>query len=365
MITISEQSGIGLRTPVIELKSVDKKYGTAKGDRHALRGVSLTVQRGVIQGVIGFSGAGKSTLLRCISHLERPESGQVLIEGEDLEQASGRRLRTALGRIGVVFQQFHLQRSRTVAGNIALPLEIAGQDAKKIRERVRELIGWFGLEEHASHYPAELSGGQQQRVAIARALAGRPSVLLSDEPTSALDTETTTGVLELLRRVRDKMGVTILLITHELAAVRAICDRVAVLEDGQIVEEGTVSDVLLHPQSKATRRLLGNSADLSHVEGYLASSRRPDNAVYLRLLFRGVGATEPLLFEVAHRTGVAVNILNAEIGSVENAVYGLLLVELRGEAEAIASAHAILVARGVEVELLEAPQTNAPKVVLQ
>jgi len=178
--TVSEQNYSASSTPVVELQSVDKRFRSAHGERYALRGVNLVVQRGVIQGVIGFSGAGKSTLLRCISHLEQPDSGRVLIEGEDLARVSGRKLRATLGRIGVVFQQFHLLRSRTVAANIALPMEIAEWGAREIHERVRELVGWFGLEEHAAHYPAQLSGGQQQRVAIARALAGRPSVLLSD-----------------------------------------------------------------------------------------------------------------------------------------------------------------------------------------
>lgn len=336
-------------TPIVELLSVGKQYKTDHGVRHALREVSLQVRSSTIQGVIGFSGAGKSTLLRCISHLDLPDTGQVLIEGEDLSRVSGKQLRTALRRIGVVFQHYDLLRSRTVAGNIALPLEIAGQPAHEIRRRVKELIGWFGLEDHAAHYPAQLSGGQQQRVAIARALASRPSVLLNDEPTSALDPETTAGVLELLLKVRDELGVTILLITHELSAVRAICDRVAVLEEGRIVEEGRVADVLLRPQSQAARRLIGEPVDFSHLDDYFDPQNRHHDAIFLRLLFRGPSATEPVLFEISQRWQVAVNILNAEIGRVENSVYGLLLVELRGAAQDLAAAQASLATSGVEV----------------
>lgn len=222
----------------------------------ALSGVDLTVERRCIQGVIGISGAGKSTLLRCICALEKPDDGRILIDGLDLAHLDGAELRAARRKLGVIFQQLNLLRSRTAAANIALPLELSGIAKPRIRERVAELLDWVGLEEKASQYASQLSGGQRQRVAIARALSLNPSVLLADEPTSALDTETTASVLDLLGRVRKEFGVTILLITHELGAVRAICDRVAVLDAGRVVEEETVEELMTRPVSAAAKRLL-------------------------------------------------------------------------------------------------------------
>lgn len=320
--------------PVV-LESVSKQYKTAGGVFPALSSVNLSVRRGSIQGVIGFSGAGKSTLLRCISRLQKPDSGRVLIDGSDLAHMSGAELRSARRRIGVVFQQFHLLQSRTVAENIAFSLEIAGENKQAIAARVRELLQWFGLENKASNYPRQLSGGQQQRVAIARSLANRPPVLLSDEPTSALDPETTASVLALLQRVRDELGVSILLITHELAAVRAICDRVAVLDHGQIVEEGPVQQVLLHPQSEAAQRLVGDTAGVSHIADYLNSKEQHSKSLFLKLLFSGETATDPILSELSRQLDVTVNILRAEIDKVNGAPYGVMLVELSGAPQAL------------------------------
>lgn len=243
----------------IMIESLSKRYGQTVA---ALADVDLSVERGCVQGVIGFSGAGKSTLLRCICALEKPDEGRILIDGSDVAHLDGAALRKARRKLGVVFQQLNLLRSRTAAENIALPLELSGTAKPRIQERVAELLAWFGLEDKASQYPAQLSGGQRQRVAIARALALNPSVLLTDEPTSALDPETTASVLELLGRVRKEFGVTILLITHELQAVRAICDRVAVLDGGRIVEEGTVEQLLARPSSTAAKRLLAGQMSL-------------------------------------------------------------------------------------------------------
>ncbi len=240
----------------IVIESLRKRYRHKDAFVEALSGVDLRVERGSVQGVIGFSGAGKSTLLRCICALEKPDEGRILIDGADVAHLDGVELRAARRRLGVVFQQLNLLSSRTAAGNIALPMELSGVEKPRIRERVTELLDWFGLPEKAGQYPSQLSGGQRQRVAIARALSLNPSVLLTDEPTSALDPETTASVLDLLRRVRREFGVTILLITHELSAVRAICDRVAVLDAGRIVEEGTVDQLLTRPVSAAAKRLL-------------------------------------------------------------------------------------------------------------
>jgi D-methionine transport system ATP-binding protein len=340
--------------PVVVLSGVSKRYAQSTGTLDALSSVDLTVRRGTIQGVIGSSGAGKTTLLRAISSLEKPDSGRVLIDGADLAGLGGPELRSARRRIGVVFQQFHLLRSRTVAGNIAFPLEVAGAGREEIGERVAELLRWFGLESKASAYPAQLSGGQQQRVAIARALANRPAVLLSDEPTSALDAETTASVLDLLRRVRDELGVTIILITHELAAVRAICDRVAVIDHGRIVEEGPVDRVMLRPESAAARRLLGMDTGIAHIEEY-AGSGNCRESLFVELQFFGPGATDPILSELSRALDVSVNILRAEIGKLNGAAYGLMLVEIRGPKEARGRSLLFLAGRGVAVNPLPLP----------
>jgi D-methionine transport system ATP-binding protein len=339
--------------PIVSLENVSKSYGQGHAIHHALRQINLSVEKGVIQGIIGFSGAGKSTLLRCISRLEKPNSGRVIIEGSDLAHLSGYELRLARRKIGVVFQQFHLLRSRTVAGNIALPLEIDRQEKSLIDARVKELLQWFGLEDKAGSYPSQLSGGQRQRVALARALAAKPAVLLSDEPTSALDTETTASVLELLRKVRDELNVTILLITHELNAVRAICDRVAVLDRGQIVEEGPVEAVLLQPKSEAARRLLGDSMQIGRVTEYLGERRDHACSIFLELKLLGSSATEPLLSDLARVLDVKITILRAEIGKLNRSSYGFLLVEISGDPGVLEQAQRILIEREAVVTVID------------
>ncbi|MCU1320562.1 MAG: Methionine import ATP-binding protein MetN [Acidobacteriaceae bacterium] len=339
--------------PIVSLENVSKSYGQGRSTHHALSEINLSVEKGVIQGIIGFSGAGKSTLLRCISRLERPDSGRVVIEGSDLAHLSGHELRIARRKIGVVFQQFHLLRSRTVAANIALPLEIDGQEQVLVDARVKELLQWFGLEDKAAAYPSQLSGGQRQRVALARALAARPAVLLSDEPTSALDTETTASVLELLRKVRDELNVTVLLITHELDAVRSICDRVAVLDRGQIVEEGPVEEVLLQPKSEASRRLLGDTMQIGRVAEYLGGKSDHAHSVFLELQLLGASATEPLLSDLARVLDVKITILRAEIGKLNRSAYGFLLVEVTGERGVQEQAKRMLIERGAVVTVID------------
>lgn len=251
---------IAQQIPLVALRGIVKSYPQGSGTVRALAGIDFSVHAGTIHGLIGLSGAGKSTLVRCVSGLEQPDAGQILISGLDLAAMRSADLRRTRRKIGVVFQQFYLLRSRTVAENIALPLELAGTPKDQTNARVRELLQWFGLEEKATQYPAQISGGQKQRVAIARALAARPEMLITDEPTSSLDRETAASVLDLLQRVRAEFGVTILLITHELRAVRAICDRVSVLDAGRIVEEGPVGEVFSNPQSEIAQRLLNARA---------------------------------------------------------------------------------------------------------
>lgn len=246
--------------PAVEFSQVSKRYQTKDGEVTALNNVSLVAKKGTVQGIIGFSGAGKSTLVRCITGLEKPDSGSVTVAGTNIAKATGANLRAARRNIGMISQSFHLLHSRTALKNVVLPLELAGVPRYEREQKARELLNWVGLGGRESAYPAQLSGGQRQRVAIARALAADPQVLLCDEATSALDAETTQTILALLKRVRNEFGVTIVFVTHELPAVTTLCDRVAVLDEGQVVEEGATTDVFTNPQSSAAKRLLGVQA---------------------------------------------------------------------------------------------------------
>jgi D-methionine transport system ATP-binding protein len=332
------------RGPVVLLRGVRKVYRSGGRTIEALAGVDLTVPRSSIQGVIGFSGAGKSTLLRCISRLEKPDAGSVVVAGSDLSQLDGADLREARRQIGVVFQHLNLLQSKTVFANIALPLELSGRPRTEIKSRVTELLEWFGLQGKESQYPAQLSGGQKQRVAIARALAMQPAVLLTDEPTSALDPETTASVLALLRRVQQDFQVTVLLITHELDAVRAICDRVAVLDAGRVAEEGTVEQVLLQPVSSAAKRLIHRESGSIELPAFASAT-----STVLELQLLGSVATEPVLHQLGQVHGVEVNILRGHIGRLNATAYGFLLVQLNGPPLVVTQAIATLRQRGIGV----------------
>lgn len=241
---------------MIELRNINKTFKSKRQDVSALRDVSLSIKEGEIFGIIGFSGAGKSTLVRCINLLERPTSGEVVVNGENLVELKSRELNEQRKNIGMIFQQFNLLEQRTVERNVRYPLEIAKVDRQKADKKVRELLELVGLKDKISAYPSQLSGGQKQRVAIARALATNPKIILCDEATSALDPITTKTVLDLLKRLNKELGVTIVVITHELSVVERICDRVAVLEDGEIQEAGDVSEVFLEPKSDAAKKLI-------------------------------------------------------------------------------------------------------------
>ncbi|MBP1764224.1 MAG: Sulfate-transporting ATPase, partial [Firmicutes bacterium] len=238
---------------MIELKEIKKEYHGASGSIHALKGIDLGVKAGEIYGIIGKSGAGKSTLIRCINMLEKPSSGNVVVDGEDITLLSERQLRETRKKIGMIFQHFNLISSRTVYDNVAFPLELAGKSKQEIEAEVLPLLELVGLSDRMNRYPAELSGGQKQRVAIARALANHPKVLLCDEATSALDPQTTRSILELLKDINRKFQLTIVLITHEMQVIKEICDRVAVIEGGLIIEQGAVVEVFTRPQSATTR----------------------------------------------------------------------------------------------------------------
>ena len=255
---------------MIELKNISKDFGSGEKAVHAVRDVSLSIGSGEIFGIIGFSGAGKSTLVRCINLLERPSSGSVFVAGQDLTALSAKDLRAARKKIGMIFQHFNLMPSRTVAGNVAYPLKGSGLSKEDIQKKVATLLELVGIGDKADAYPSQLSGGQKQRVAIARALANDPQVLLCDEATSALDPQTTKAILHLLKHLNETLGITIVLITHEMAVVKEICDRVAVMEYGRVVEQGEVFTVFAEPKQDITKSFIHTTSNLQKVEELIA-----------------------------------------------------------------------------------------------
>jgi D-methionine transport system ATP-binding protein len=306
---------------VIRLDDVHKRFD---GVHAALAGVTLEVVRGEVFGIIGRSGAGKSTLVRLLNGLERPSAGRVAIDGTDVAGLGGEGLRALRRRVGMIFQNFGLLASRTVADNVALPLRIAGAGRAEIAQRVPELLERVGLSDHAGKYPAQLSGGQKQRVGIARALATRPDILLCDEATSALDPETTRSILALVGDLNRELDITIVLITHEMDVVRQVCDRVAVLDAGRIVESGTVAALFLNPQAIETRNLLAEA-------GEAIDPTYPDfHGRVVRLMLRGAALSEPVLTRVARETGVDLAILDGRIGSLKDVRFGQFTLGISG-----------------------------------
>lgn len=308
---------------MIELTNVSKVFPTPSGDVHALTDINLEVPEGEIVGVIGPSGSGKSTLLRVTNLLERPTTGTVTLDGVELTALSAASLRAARRRIGMIFQQFNLLSSRTVTDNIALPLEVAGVDRRERERRAAELLPLVGLEHKARVYPSQLSGGQQQRVGIARALAAEQRVLLSDEATSALDTETTDSILELLRDLNRRLGLTILLITHELDVVKRICDRAVLLRDGRIREAGRIADLVTDPTSLLARELAPSvpTDEVDKLRGH------PDSTV-VDLRFTSAQAKESIVADVARRFDLDISIIAGGIDVVAGVQLGRLLLEL-------------------------------------
>ena len=311
---------------MIELKHITKEFGTGEDKVCALRDVSVTIEDGEIFGIIGLSGAGKSTLVRCINLLERPTSGEVLVDGQDLTKLSGKELLLVRRSIGMIFQSFNLLAQRTVLQNICFPMELAGVKKDAARKRAAELLDIVELPDKANAYPVQLSGGQRQRVAIARALASDPKVLLCDEATSALDPKTTQSILQLLKELNRKLGVTVVIITHEMRVVEQICSKVAILDSGVIQETGTVSDVFSNPKSEAGRRLVLPEGDKIRV--------LPENRL-IRLVFNGASASEPIIATLAREQGIVLNILNADTRSIGEKTFGNMVLGLpKDETEA-------------------------------
>ncbi|MCO2646854.1 methionine ABC transporter ATP-binding protein [Pseudomonas aeruginosa] len=334
---------------MIEFHDVHKTYRVAGREIPALQPTRLNIQAGQIFGLIGHSGAGKSTLLRLINRLEEPSGGRILVEGENVTALDAEGLRRFRQRVGMIFQHFNLLSSKTVADNIAMPLRLAGGFSRaEVDARVSELLARVGLSDHARKYPAQLSGGQKQRVGIARALACRPSILLCDEATSALDPQTTASVLQLLAEINRELKLTIVLITHEMDVIRRVCDQVAVMDGGAIVEQGDVADVFLHPQHPTTRRFVFEAERVDEDERHDDFAHVP--GLILRLTFRGEATYAPLLGTVARQTGVDYSILSGRIDRIKDTPYGQLTLALvGGDLEAAMSQ---LNAADVHVEVL-------------
>ncbi len=323
---------------MISLQNVTKVFESNGNSVHAVNDISLDVEKGEIFGVIGFSGAGKSTLIRCVNLLERPTSGKIFINNKDMTELDQVALRKTRQKIGMIFQHFNLLHSRTVFGNIAYPLKLAKFSKAEITKRVTELLQFVGLEDKASYYPDQLSGGQKQRVGIARALATSPDILLCDEATSALDPQTTDAILQLLKKVNKEYGITILMITHEMNVIREICDRVAVMENGKVIEQGTVFDVFSQPDSRTAKNFV-RSVMNDHIPDSILEqlkSNQPSN-IY-RLIFLGESASQPLLSQVNKQFDVEANVLFGQITELQGKPFGNLIVEFKGKQEEIRKA---------------------------
>jgi D-methionine transport system ATP-binding protein len=326
---------------MIEIRELVKVFHGAGEPVPVLQGVSLTVERGEVFGIIGRSGAGKSTLVRCVNALERPSSGSVSVDGREVSALDGAALREARRQIGMIFQQFNLLSARTAEGNVALPLELAGRRRAAIAREVPALLDLVGLGGKRGRYPAELSGGEKQRVGIARALASKPSVLLCDEATSALDPDTTKAILALLRDIQRKLGLTVVLITHEMQVIKEVCDRVAVLDHGKVVEQGPVFDVFTAPAAEVTRSFVRDVVDRELAGGLLERLRAPPilgGHPVIRIVFSGPSAHHPIVAEVVRRFGILLNILQGNIEYIQGQAYGNVVVEAIGAEGAIQGA---------------------------
>ena len=343
---------------MIKLDHITQTYKTPDGrEFKALDDVSIEIRPGEIFGIIGRSGAGKSTLVRCINLLNRPSEGTVTVDGKNLTELSEDELRESRRSIGMIFQHFNLLSSRTVYDNVALPLELVGTPKNVIREKVEPLLKLVGLTEHAHKYPSQLSGGQKQRVGIARALTNDPKVLLSDEATSALDPETTVATLALLKRINKELGLTIVMITHEMQVVKQICERVVVMNYGKIVEQGKVVDIFMSPQHETTKALIGNVMARDMPASILDRFRKArenhpnSDAVYLlRLAFSGNEVTRPVISECSRRFNIDFNILRGTVDDVQGQTLGSLTVLIEAESSVFIEAVNFLRENGVVVE---------------
>lgn len=329
---------------MIDIQHLSKRYKNIT----AVDDVSLTIQEGEIFGIIGYSGAGKSTLLRCLNLLERPTEGKILIDGKDLTALKDREVRIERQKIGMIFQHFHLVSSKTVFDNVAFSLKAAGKTKEEIRKRVPELLEMVGLSDRSGHYPAQLSGGQKQRVGIARALANDPKVLLCDEATSALDPTTTMSILELLKKINKTLGITIVLITHEMEVVQNICHRVAVMENGEVVEHADVYDIFANPKTALSKQFVRTVLSLELPERLLAGRK----GSIVQITFQGDSAEEAVISETLKQFNVSANILHGQIAYIQDRPLGTLIVEMVGSSSDIEQAIQYITHRTNQLEVL-------------
>ncbi|MGE7920334.1 methionine ABC transporter ATP-binding protein [Viridibacillus sp. NPDC093762] len=339
---------------MIQLENVMKKYKTANGELTAVKNVNLSVEDGEIFGIIGYSGAGKSTLIRLLNGLEQPTTGKVVVNGQEVSSIKGSALRNARQKISMIFQHFNLLWSRTVEENIAFPLEIAGLSKAESQKKVLELIELVGLKGREKAYPSQLSGGQKQRVGIARALANNPEVLLCDEATSALDPETTDSILDLLVDINEKLGLTIVLITHEMHVIRKICHRVAVMEAGQVVENGDVLDVFQSPQADVTKRFVSQITDtIERKESIEQIIENYPSGTLVKLMFVGSSTGQPVISHLSRELNLDVNIVHGNISQTKSGPYGTLIIQLDGNNDNVQKAVTYMNEHGVKTEVIE------------
>lgn len=340
---------------MIEFQNLKKVYESGGQQVAALNGIDLKINKGEIFGVIGFSGAGKSSLIRCVNLLERPTSGKVIVDGHELTSLSVKEVREIKKNIGMVFQHFNLLNSKTVFANVAMPLTLAKVPKNAIRERVYELLEFVGLADKADYYPDQLSGGQKQRIGIARALATQPSILLCDEATSALDPQTTSSILQLLKKINKEYNITILIITHEMAVIREICDRVAVIEAGKIIEEGTVFDVFSAPKTQTAKNFVSSvmNDQLPDSIKDIINNHAGVQKVF-RINFVGGSAGQPLLSELAKQFDIHINVLFGNITELQGIPFGNLIVEFQGSDKEVIRALTYINQKNISIKEVKA-----------
>ncbi len=336
---------------MIEVKNLSKSYKLKNDELAALKDISLTINNGEIYGIMGLSGAGKSTLFRCINLLEVPDSGEILIDGIDITKLSNKQLRSARKNIGMIFQNFNLLMNSTVFDNVAFPLKISHVPGKIVKENVSNLLKLVDLLDKKNVYPSQLSGGQKQRVGIARALANNPKILLSDEATSSLDPSTTESILRLLKDINQKFGITIVVITHEMNVIKKICDRVAVMDNGVIVEEGSVVDIFSNPATQISKRFLKNT--VSDIIETIKIDGKNNNEKIVHAVFLGKSARKPILSTMLKKFDVDANVLAANIEVIQNRQIGNMLIKLTGSKKDIEDAVNFLSENDVKTEVLK------------
>lgn len=342
---------------MIVLENINKTYKTKKTTVNALKNISLTIESGDVFGIIGYSGAGKSTLVRCINLLEKPDSGKVIVNDVDLNTLSTKELRKSRQKIGMIFQHFNLMSSRNVFNNVAYPLKGKGLSKNEIKEKVSKLLDIVGIKEKTSVYPSQLSGGQKQRVGIARALANDPEVLLCDEATSALDPQNTTAILNLLKDINKKLNLTVVIITHQMEVIKDICNRVAVMENGEVVEVGSTIDIFSKPKANITKEFISSTMHLDKINDVLKSEQfnkiKDGSQLTIKISYIGENTTQAFISQISIKYGVLANILFGNIEFIQGVSFGNLIVRLNGEEKSINEAVQFLKNSNISVEVID------------